>query len=104
MPVIVLPSLIDRSEREYLICHEKVHIKNKDNLARALGLIIVCIHWFNPLVWIAYKLMYNDLEMRVDEEVIDTIGNEIKKDYCMSIVNHAPAHSRSQSSGPALIQ
>lgn len=93
-PVIVLPSLIDRTEREYLVCHEKVHIKNKDNLTRALGLIIVCIHWFNPLVWIAYKLMCNDLEMRVDEEVIDKIGNEIKKDYCMSIVNHTMIGSR----------
>lgn len=98
-PVIVLPSVVDRSEKEYLLCHEKVHIKNKDNLTRALGLFIVCIHWFNPLVWVAYKCFCNDLEMRVDEEVIDRIGDSIKKDYCLSIVNHAMSGARYTVSG-----
>ena len=93
-PTIVIPKLMDKSEREYLILHEKVHIKNKDNLTRALGLFIVSIHWFNPLVWIGFNMLCNDLEMRVDEEVIDRVGNGIKKDYCMSIVNHAMRSSR----------
>ena len=98
-PVIVLPSVVDASEREYLLCHEKVHIKNKDNLTRALGLFIVCIHWFNPLVWVAYKCFCSDIEMRVDEEVIDRIGASIKKDYCLSIVNHAMSGARYKVSG-----
>ncbi|MBR3058964.1 MAG: hypothetical protein IKG93_13500 [Clostridiales bacterium] len=98
-PIIVLPAVVDASEKEYLLCHEKVHIKNKDNLTRALGLFIVCIHWFNPLVWIAYKCFCNDLEMRVDEEVIDRIGTSIKKDYCLSIVNHAMSGARYKVSG-----
>jgi Antirepressor regulating drug resistance, predicted signal transduction N-terminal membrane component len=98
-PVIVLPSVVDAGEKEYLLYHEKVHIKNKDNLTRALGLFIVCIHWFNPLVWIAYKCFCNDLEMRVDEEVIDRIGDDIKKNYCLSIVNHAMSGARYKVSG-----
>ena len=98
-PIIVLPAVVDASEKEYLLCHEKVHIKNKDNLTRALGLFIVCIHWFNPLVWVAYKCFCNDLEMRVDEEVIDRIGASIKKDYCLSIVNHAMGGARYKVSG-----
>ena len=93
-PVVVLPTFLDSSEKEYLIMHEQVHIKNRDNLIRALGLVIVCIHWFNPLVWIAFNILCNDLEMRVDEEVIDNIGTDIKKDYCLSIVNHASKSPR----------
>lgn len=88
-PRIVIPSTMDPGEKDYLILHEKVHIKNKDHIIRALGLLIASIHWFNPLVWIAFALLCNDLEMRVDEEVIDKIGDGIKKDYCLSIVNHA---------------
>ncbi|MBO7451443.1 MAG: hypothetical protein J6U54_13850 [Clostridiales bacterium] len=93
-PKIVLPTFVDPRERDYLIMHEKIHMKNMDNLTRALGLVIVCIHWFNPLVWIAFSMLCNDLEMRVDEEVIDRIGNDIKKDYCLSIVNHAMKRQR----------
>lgn len=86
---IVLPSFIRTQERDYLIMHEMIHIKNHDNLIRGLGLIILCIHWFNPLVWIAYYSLNSDLEMRVDEEVIDIMGESIKKAYCLSLVDHA---------------
>ncbi|MBO4580248.1 MAG: hypothetical protein J5715_08855 [Clostridiales bacterium] len=88
-PMIVMPDRIDKGEKEYLILHEKMHIMNHDNLTKAVGLAICCIHWFNPLVWIAYRALCNDLEMRVDEEVIELIGEDIKKDYCLSIVNHS---------------
>lgn len=86
---IVLPSFIRTQERDYLIMHEMIHIKNHDNLIRGLGLIILCIHWFNPLVWVAYYSLNSDLEMRVDEEVIDIMGESIKKAYCLSLVDHA---------------
>ena len=88
-PMIVMPDKVDKGEKEYLILHEKMHIMNHDNLTRTVGLVICCIHWFNPLVWIAYRALCNDLEMRVDEEVIELIGEDVKKDYCMSIVNHS---------------
>lgn len=88
-PKIVIPTDMDESEKDYIIHHERVHIRYKDNLTRTFGYLLCVIHWFNPLVWLAYAMMCNDLEMRVDETVIDEIGGDIKKSYCKSIVRHA---------------
>ena len=86
---ICIPSHIDNSEKEYLLLHEKIHIKNHDGIIKTLGFLVVCIHWFNPLVWLSYILLCSDLEMRCDEEVVETLGRDIKKDYCLSIIMHS---------------
>ena len=88
-PKICIPVNISGFEREYILIHERIHIKNKDQLIKAVMLIILCIHWFNPIVWIMYRLLVTDLEMRCDEEVIDIYGDKIKTDYCVSMVMNA---------------
>ena len=88
-PKICVPSFFEEDEKEYLMLHEKTHIKNHDGIIKTLGFLIVCIHWFNPLVWISYIMLCSDLEMRCDEEVIEILGKDIKKDYCRSIVFHS---------------
>ena len=90
-PKICVPSQIDVSEKDYMLLHEHIHVKNHDALIKAFALFVLCLHWFNPLVWLAFRLCMSDLEMRCDEEVIDILGDRIRKEYCLSIVNHAAA-------------
>lgn len=88
-PRICIPSHIENNERGYLLLHEQTHIKNHDGIIKTFGFLVVCIHWFNPLVWLSYVMLCSDLEMRCDEEVIEKLGNDIKKDYCRSIIMHS---------------
>ena len=88
-PVIYMQSGLSEKEEKYIYMHELTHIKNRDHITRFVGVLTVCLHWFNPIVWIGFMSMCSDLEMRCDEEVIDTMGTHIKKDYCISIVEHA---------------
>ncbi len=88
-PHICIPSHIENNEREYLLLHEQTHIKNHDGIIKTFGFLVVCIHWFNPLVWLSYVMLCSDLEMRCDEEVIERLGKDIKKDYCRSIIMHS---------------
>ncbi|MBO4635844.1 MAG: hypothetical protein J5685_01740 [Clostridiales bacterium] len=88
-PVLCVPNGINDLEKDYIMHHENLHIKNHDGLIKLVCYLILCIHWFNPLVWAAFLMVCADLEMRVDEEVIDGLGIELKKAYCRSIVNHA---------------
>ena len=88
-PKICVPTSLDMSEKDYMLLHEQIHIKNHDAIVKAFAIVVLCLHWFNPLVWVAVRLCMSDLEMRCDEEVVDILGERIRKDYCLSIVNHA---------------
>ena len=88
-PKVCTPTIMDESERHYILAHEMMHIKNHDCLIKYLGYVILSIHWFNPLVWIAFFMLCSDIEMRADEEVADRMDLDTKKAYCMSIVTHA---------------
>lgn len=88
-PKIYLPVDVSESEREYLILHEQVHVRYGDYFVKCVGFFATAIHWFNPLVWLAYLLYSKDVEMRCDEVVIDKLGYRIKKDYSLSLVSYA---------------
>ena len=92
-PKICVPASLDVSEKDYMLLHEQIHVKNHDALIKAFAIVVLCLHWFNPLVWVAVRLCMSDLEMRCDEEVVDILGERIRKDYCLSIVNHAAEDS-----------
>lgn len=78
-PAIYLPAFLEEKETEYIILHEQAHIRRKDYLFRFLGFIALCIHWFNPLVWLAFFYSGEDMEMSCDEAVIRKMGENIKK-------------------------
>lgn len=86
-PKIYIPFGIVEAEKSYIIKHEETHIKRLDHIIKFLGFIIVAIHWFNPLVWIAFFLMSKDMELSCDEYVIREMGNSIKKDYSTSLLS-----------------
>lgn len=88
-PRIYLPAKLQDEEKKYAIEHEKVHIARKDYLIKMLAYAAVCIHWFNPLVWIAFILMETDMEMSCDEAVLRKMGPNIKKEYSMALLSLA---------------
>lgn len=85
-PKIYLPANISEAERSYIIKHEETHIKRLDHIIKPFGFLVLCIHWFNPLVWIAFFLMSEDMELSCDESVIKQMGSGIKKEYSTSLL------------------
>lgn len=88
-PKIYLPSFLDERETGYIICHEQVHIHRLDYITRFLAFLALCIHWFNPLVWIAFVLSGRDMEMSCDEAVVRRNGDAIRADYSRSLLHLA---------------
>ncbi|MBP5262672.1 MAG: hypothetical protein J6Z43_11160 [Clostridiales bacterium] len=88
-PRIYMPAGLTRDELEYLVLHEKTHIRRGDVFFKIIGLAAVSLHWFNPLVWIAYSMFVQDMEMSCDEEVIARLGAGVKTEYSMSLVSFA---------------
>lgn len=84
---IYLPASLSQGEEEYIVFHERTHIKRYDHVIRFISYLVLCIHWFNPLVWIAFWLSGEDMEMSCDEAVISQLGQNVKKDYSQSLLN-----------------
>ena len=88
-PKIYLPVGINAEERRYILLHEQTHIHRKDHIVKALAFLILTIHWFNPFVWIAFRLMSMDMELSCDERVLREMNEEIKKSYANSLLSLA---------------
>lgn len=86
-PRIFLPSGMAESDMEYVIAHEKAHLKRHDHLWKPLGFLLLTVYWFNPVIWIAYILLCRDIELACDEKVIKEMGAEIKKPYSEALIN-----------------
>ena len=88
-PKIYLPSNTPRQERRYIIAHERHHIHRLDHVWKLLAYAALCIHWFNPLVWLSFLLAGKDMEMSCDEAVIRKLGPQIRADYSQSLLRLA---------------
>ena len=88
-PKIYLPSCLTADEQEYIITHEKHHIKRLDHVTRILGFIALTIHWFNPLVWVAFILSGKDMEISCDEAVMKKTDKDIRTEYSSSLLRFA---------------
>ena len=86
-PRIYLPSDIAEGDAVYVIAHEKSHIKRLDFIWKPLGFLSLAVHWFNPLVWLAYVLFCRDIELACDEKVIRELGVSEKKSYSEALLN-----------------
>ena len=86
---IYLPEGLEDREQTYILAHERHHIRRGDPLWKALGFLALAVHWFNPLVWLAFVLACRDMEMSCDEAVVKTFGPEIRGDYCASLLKIA---------------
>lgn len=87
-PKILLPPyLLKNEDLNYILFHENVHIKRKDNFWRIVAVITCCFHWFNPFVWLFFKYFLEDMELSCDERVLKEYGIEKKKAYATAILN-----------------
>jgi len=88
-PVILLPKTFELNNSEQLklvLAHEITHIKRFDILRKIAVIIAVCVHWFNPLVWVMFVLFNRDIELVCDDAVIGKIGRENRKKYAMALI------------------
>lgn len=88
-PRIYLPSSMDERDREYVVAHERAHLARFDHVWKPFGFAVLTLHWFNPLVWVAYVLFCRDMEMACDERVLGTLGADSKKPYADALINCA---------------
>lgn len=86
-PKIYIPFGLEPRQREHVLCHESAHIQRRDYLIKPLGFLLLAIHWFNPLVWLAFHLMSRDMEMSCDEKVLSQLGEEARREYSLSLLS-----------------
>lgn len=98
-PLIYIPFGLGQQERGYIIQHEEVHLRRKDHWIKLLSLCVLAVHWFNPLVWLAYALMTKDMEMSCDEKVLSESNVNIIHEYSMSLLSFA-ANRRFPAASP----
>ncbi len=92
-PKIYIPSGLSAEEKSYIILHERTHIRRFDHVVKLAAFLILCVHWFNPLVWGAFLLMSADMEMSCDERVLKEMDGDIKKAYSISLLSLATGRS-----------
>lgn len=94
LPRIYLPPGLDERAKSCILLHENTHISRKDYIVKPLFFFALSIHWFNPLVWLAFYCMSRDMEMACDERVLELLSPKeglayTKRDYSMSLLSLA---------------
>jgi len=96
-PVIVLPTAMDLSDDvrlNYVLMHEHVHIRRFDYVWKLLFAAVLCVHWFNPLVWLMYVCTNRDVELSCDEAVLGLLGQKSKASYGLALLDLAERNTR----------
>lgn len=89
-PVILMPKATDWTDTKqlpYILTHEYIHIYRYDTITKLIATIALCIHWFNPMVWVMYLLFNRDMELACDESVIRQFGDNSKSAYSFMLIN-----------------
>lgn len=86
-PRIYVPSELDPKQLDCVLAHERVHIRRRDYVFKFLAFLALTVHWFNPIVWVSYRLMSEDMEMSCDEAVLRTADSDIRRIYSTSLVS-----------------
>ena len=97
-PRIYIPFGLDAATWDYVLTHEKYHLQRRDHLIKPLAFLILAVHWFNPLAWLAFLLLGRDMEMSCDEGVLSRMDNG-KKAYSTALLSFA-ANRRFPAPGP----
>ncbi len=86
-PKILLPLGISNEDIPYVILHEGIHELRRDNLWRALAILICCVHWFNPLIWLCLKYFFEDMELSCDSRVLKSMSRDEQRGYANALLN-----------------
>ena len=85
-PRVYLPMGLSGDTRHHILRHEKAHLSRKDHWLKLLGFLALAVHWFNPLVWVAWVLLCRDMELACDEQVVKDMGLSERKDYSAALL------------------
>ena len=85
-PRIYLPAGLAGQPRQFILCHERAHLRRLDHIVKPVCWAALALHWFNPLVWAAYVLMSRDIEAACDEAVVRQLGPQVKADYSCTLL------------------
>jgi beta-lactamase regulating signal transducer with metallopeptidase domain len=89
-PVILLPKHTDWTDEarlRYILAHEFVHVRRFDTLLKWVTAAALCVHWFNPMVWLMYVLINRDIELSCDEAVVQNFGGTHKSAYALTLID-----------------
>ena len=96
-PVVLLPKTTDWTDEtrlRHVLTHEFTHIRRFDILSKWLLAAALCVHWFNPFVWVMYVLANRDIELSCDETVVRTLGETMKSAYALTLIGLEEKKSR----------
>lgn len=88
-PVILMPQNTDwenKQQLQYVLMHESMHIRRCDAVYKLIAALALCIHWFNPFVWVMYILYNRDIELACDESVVRQFGDSSKSAYARTLI------------------
>ena len=85
-PKIILPVGVVDTDLAYILKHEQLHVRRKDNLWRVIAVITACVHWFNPLCWLSLKYFFTDMELACDAGVLKKLPANNKKAYASALL------------------
>lgn len=88
-PNIYLPMHMDEGTAAHVIAHEHAHLARRDHWWKVLGYLVLALHWFNPLVWVAYILFCRDIELACDEKVVKGLDGAARADYSQALLSCA---------------
>ena len=86
-PRIYLPFNMNGQDLEHVVAHEQAHIRRKDHWWKPLGFLLLTIHWFNPLIWIAYYFLCKDIELACDEYAIKDMSDSQRAAYSQTLLS-----------------
>ncbi|MDO4710902.1 MAG: M56 family metallopeptidase [Peptostreptococcaceae bacterium] len=92
-PRIYIPENLNDIEMRCILEHERVHVSRFDHLIKSFCWLILCLHWLNPFVWLAFHWLSEDMELSCDEKVLDLLGSGHKKDYSDTLLKLASKKS-----------
>ena len=86
-PRIYIPMGMNRQARKHILEHERTHLDKGDHWIKMIGFLALALHWFNPLVWVAYIMLCKDIEMACDERVVQFMELEERKSYSAALLS-----------------
>ncbi len=86
-PVIYIPHGTSEKDMKYIILHENAHIRRGDHIAKLIMYTALCVHWFDPVIWLAFRFCEKDMELYCDSRAAEKLSDSERADYCQALLN-----------------
>ena len=86
-PRVYIPSRLEKQQISFVLAHERAHLRRRDHWWKPLGFLLLAVHWFNPLLWLAYVLLCRDIELACDERAVKDMAASDRADYAQALLD-----------------